>query len=167
MYIDGILFSLQYDDLCLFPHFSRPRHTFLMTCHLRLSHKPQLAADKVETRHSAAVEQWSSGAVSPLELETKAIRRPHHGHVSPHLRQVHHPRLQPPVRAGRPRHRGARHLHPARGQALPRLPGQRLPQHPDTFHHSGCGVMLETKVIRMFPKISQSRRRPLLGPSPG
>ena len=25
---------------------------------------------------------------------------------------------------------------------------------------------LETKVIRMFPKISQSRRRPLLGPSP-
>ena len=62
MYIDGILFSLQYDDLCLFPHFSRPRHTFLMTCHLRLSHKPQLAADKVETRHSGnsgAVEQCS------------------------------------------------------------------------------------------------------------
>ena len=28
-------------------------------------------------------------------------------------------------------------------------------------------VVLETKVIRMFPKISQSRRRPLLGPSPG
>ena len=28
-------------------------------------------------------------------------------------------------------------------------------------------VQLETKVIRMFPKISQSRRRPLLGPSPG
>ena len=25
-------------------------------------------------------------------------------------------------------------------------------------------VQLETKVIRMFPKISQSRRRPLLGP---
>ena len=25
----------------------------------------------------------------------------------------------------------------------------------------------ETKIIRMFPKISQSRRRPLLGPSPG
>ena len=32
-----------------------------------------------------------------------------------------------------------------------------------------CGllVVLETKVIRMFPKVSQSRRRPLLGPSPG
>ena len=30
-----------------------------------------------------------------------------------------------------------------------------------------CPVVLETKVIRMFPKISQSRRRPLLGPSPG
>ena len=29
------------------------------------------------------------------------------------------------------------------------------------------GLQLETKVIRMFPKISQSRRRPLLGPSPG
>ena len=28
-------------------------------------------------------------------------------------------------------------------------------------------LVLETKVIRMFPKISQSRRRPLLGPSPG
>ena len=28
-----------------------------------------------------------------------------------------------------------------------------------------CQVQLETKVIRMFPKISQSRRRPLLGPS--
>ena len=28
-------------------------------------------------------------------------------------------------------------------------------------------LQLETKVIRMFPKISQSRRRPLLGPSPG
>ena len=28
-------------------------------------------------------------------------------------------------------------------------------------------IVLETKVIRMFPKISQSRRRPLLGPSPG
>ena len=28
-------------------------------------------------------------------------------------------------------------------------------------------VQLETKFIRMFPKISQSRRRPLLGPSPG
>ena len=28
-------------------------------------------------------------------------------------------------------------------------------------------VVLETKVIRMFPNISQSRRRPLLGPSPG
>ena len=27
-------------------------------------------------------------------------------------------------------------------------------------------VELETKVIRRFPKISQSRRRPLLGPSP-
>ena len=26
---------------------------------------------------------------------------------------------------------------------------------------------LETKVKRMFPKVSQSRRRPLLGPSPG
>ena len=36
--------------------------------------------------------------------------------------------------------------------------------------HSGSRVpslVLETKVIRMFPKISQSRRRPLLGPSPG
>ena len=31
----------------------------------------------------------------------------------------------------------------------------------------GNEVELETKVIRMFPKISQSRRRPLLGPSPG
>ena len=31
----------------------------------------------------------------------------------------------------------------------------------------GEGIQLETKVIRMFPKISQSRRRPLLGPSPG
>ena len=30
-----------------------------------------------------------------------------------------------------------------------------------------CEVVLETKVIRMFPNISQSRRRPLLGPSPG
>ena len=28
-------------------------------------------------------------------------------------------------------------------------------------------IQLQTKVIRMFPKISQSRRRPLLGPSPG
>ena len=28
-------------------------------------------------------------------------------------------------------------------------------------------LVLETKVIRMFPKISQSWRRPLLGPSPG
>ena len=28
-------------------------------------------------------------------------------------------------------------------------------------------LVLETKVIRMFPKISQSRRRPPLGPSPG
>ena len=28
-------------------------------------------------------------------------------------------------------------------------------------------IQLETKVIRMFPKISQSRRRPLLGPYPG
>ena len=28
-------------------------------------------------------------------------------------------------------------------------------------------LVLETKVIRMFPKISLSRRRPLLGPSPG
>ena len=28
-------------------------------------------------------------------------------------------------------------------------------------------VELETKAIRRFPKISQSRRRPLLGPSPG
>ena len=28
-------------------------------------------------------------------------------------------------------------------------------------------VELETKVIRRFPKISQSRRGPLLGPSPG
>ena len=27
--------------------------------------------------------------------------------------------------------------------------------------------VLERKVILMFPKISQSRRRPLLGPSPG
>ena len=31
----------------------------------------------------------------------------------------------------------------------------------------GMIVVLETKVVRMFPKISQSRRRPLLGPSPG
>ena len=28
-------------------------------------------------------------------------------------------------------------------------------------------LQLETKVIQMFPKISQSRRRPLLGPSSG
>ena len=28
-------------------------------------------------------------------------------------------------------------------------------------------VVLEMKVVRMFTKISQSRRRPLLGPSPG
>ena len=31
----------------------------------------------------------------------------------------------------------------------------------------GRRIVLETKVIRMFPNISQSRRRPLLGPSPG
>ena len=31
----------------------------------------------------------------------------------------------------------------------------------------GGKLVLETKVIRMFPKISQLRRRPLLGPSPG
>ena len=31
----------------------------------------------------------------------------------------------------------------------------------------GHKVELETKVIKRFPKISQSRRRPLLGPSPG
>ena len=29
------------------------------------------------------------------------------------------------------------------------------------------GVELETKPTRRFAKISQSRRRPLLGPSPG
>ena len=34
-------------------------------------------------------------------------------------------------------------------------------------HANDAKVVLETKVIRMFPKISQSRRRPLLGPSPG
>ena len=39
---------------------------------------------------------------------------------------------------------------------LPRHHPPHLPQ-----------VVLETKVIRMFPKFSQSRRRPLLGPSPG
>ena len=33
--------------------------------------------------------------------------------------------------------------------------------------NGGDEVVLETKVIQMFPKISQSRRRPLLGPSPG
>ena len=31
----------------------------------------------------------------------------------------------------------------------------------------GDKVELETKIIRRFPKISQSRRMPLLGPSPG
>ena len=33
--------------------------------------------------------------------------------------------------------------------------------------NEGDKVELETKVIRRFPKISQLRRRPLLGPSPG
>ena len=31
----------------------------------------------------------------------------------------------------------------------------------------GTVVELGTKVMRRFPKIAQSRRRPLLGPSPG
>ena len=38
---------------------------------------------------------------------------------------------------------------------------------PTSSHDHTWALVLETKVIRMFPKISQSRRRPLLGPSPG
>ena len=40
-------------------------------------------------------------------------------------------------------------------------------QEVDTECSLSTVLQLETKVIRMFPKISQSRRRPLLGPSPG
>ena len=35
------------------------------------------------------------------------------------------------------------------------------------IHNEDTRLVLETKVIRMLPKISQSPRRPLLGPSPG
>ena len=45
------------------------------------------------------------------------------------------------------------------------LPPDVLPPH--ARPEADPAVELETKVIRMFPKISQSRRRPLLGPSPG
>ena len=34
-------------------------------------------------------------------------------------------------------------------------------------HHLNKRLEYEKKVMRKFPKISQSRRRPLLGPSPG
>ena len=40
-------------------------------------------------------------------------------------------------------------------------------EHGRTKHHYCQGVELETKVIRRFTNNSQSRRRPLLGPSPG
>ena len=60
---------------------------------------------------------------------------------------------------------GELHLRPETAQLLPVL-----------LQHSAellgrelqvLALQLETKVIRMFPKISQSQRRPLLGPSPG
>ena len=46
-------------------------------------------------------------------------------------------------------------------------PGAPAGQQQHDSHAGGLGLVLETKVIRMFPKISQSWRRPLLGPSPG
>ena len=46
------------------------------------------------------------------------------------------------------------------------LLGTPGPGHVARDYNAVTVVELETKVIRRFPKISQSRRRPLLGPSP-
>ena len=48
-------------------------------------------------------------------------------------------------------------------------PGPHTAQHAAHHRHliTTTAIQLETKVIRRFPKISQSRRRPLIEPSPG
>ena len=59
---------------------------------------------------------------------------------------------------------------PAVRRGLRRVRGQRaVHRHPQRGAQVSCdwSVELETKGIRRFAKISQLRRRPLLGPSPG
>ena len=49
----------------------------------------------------------------------------------------------------------------------PHLGGALVPVHPQRPARVTLALELQTKVIRRYPKISQSRRRPLLGPFPG